>query len=72
VYQFFGDSRSIAEGYAERPLGDYRLMLEKRITQIRPLPFAEPWEPDDLDLGLLNQSGDDGMKVLYTHYSDFV
>lgn len=72
VYQFFGDSRSIAEGYAERPLGDYRLMLEKRITQIRPMPFAEPWEPDDLDLGLLNQSGDNGMKVLYTHYSDFV
>ncbi len=71
VYQFFGDSRSIAEGYADEPLGDYRLMLEKRITQIRPIPFAQPWTEEDLDLSKLNRRGDDGMKVLYTHYSDF-
>lgn len=72
VYQFFGDSRSIAEGYAERPLGDYRLLLEKRITQLRPLTFAEPWEPDELDTSILNPTGDDGMEIVYTHYSDFM
>ena len=72
VYQFFGDSRSIAEGYAEKPLGDYRLLLEKRITQIRTMNFADPWTPDELDMSVLNQSGDDGMSVVYTHYSDFI
>lgn len=72
VFQFFGDSRSIAEGYAEGPLGDYRLMLEKRITQLRPMTFAEPWQESDLDLSKLNMTGDDGMAVLYTHYSDFI
>ena len=71
VFQFFGDSRSIAEGYAERPLGDYRLLLEKRITQMRVVPFADPWTEDELDISLLNTTGDDGMEVLYTHYSDF-
>ena len=71
VFQFFGDSRSIAEGYAERPLGDYRLLLEKRITQMRLVPFANPWTEDELDISLLNTSGDDGMETVYTHYSDF-
>lgn len=71
VFQFFGDSRSIAEGYAERPLGDYRLLLEKRITQLRVVPFANPWTEDELDISLLNTSGDDGMETVYTHYSDF-
>lgn len=70
VWQFFGDSRSIAEGYAEQPLGDYRLLLEKRIIQMRPVPFADPWTVDELGIGL-NTTGDDGMQTLYTHYSDF-
>lgn len=72
VYQFFGDSRSIAEGYADGGLGDFRLMLEKRITQLRPMNFAQPWQESDLDLSKLNRTGDDGMAVLYTHYSDFI
>ena len=69
VWQFFGDSRSIAEGYADG-LGDYRLLLEKRIIQMRPVPFADPWTVDELGIGL-NTTGDDGMRTLDTHYSDF-
>ena len=68
VWQYFGDSRSIAEGYAEHELGDYRLLLVKRITQMRVVPFADPWTEDELGAGL-NPVGDDGMASVFYHYS---
>lgn len=67
VWQYFGDSRSVAEGYADG-LGDYRLLLIKRITQMRVVPFADPWTEDELGIGL-NSSGDDGMASVFYHYS---
>lgn len=67
VWQYFGDSRSVAEGYADG-LGDYRLLLIKRITQMRVVPFADPWTEDELGIGL-NSTGDDGMASVFYHYS---
>lgn len=67
VWQYFGDSRSVAEGYADG-LGDYRLLLIKRITQMRVVPFADPWTEDELGIGL-NSTGDNGMADVFYHYS---
>ena len=65
VKQQYGDSRSIAEGYAESPLPDYRLMLTKRIQSWRVVDYADAWTMDLLNDGKYNHTGDDGMSVVY-------
>lgn len=65
VYERYGDSRSVAEGHGRIP--DYRLVLTKRINDIRVLDYMQPWGPENLD-GRYNWNGDNGMGSVMDWY----
>lgn len=65
IYEKYGDSRSATSGDGEIP--DYRLLLTKRITQIRVIDYMERWDASDLDWRY-NWSGDNGMASVYHWY----
>lgn len=58
IMEVFGDSRSAKEGTGMIP--DYRLMLTKRITRLKPMVGAAPWGWDILD-SRVNLTGDKSM-----------
>ncbi len=58
IMEVFGDSRSAKEGTGMIP--DYRLMLTKRITRLKPMVGTAPWGWDILD-SRVNLTGDKSM-----------
>ena len=67
VRELYGDSRSVSEGVEGAEVPGYRLMLTKRIRQMRVVDYAKPWDDSILD-GDYNYSGDDGMEIIYNYY----
>ena len=65
VYERYGDSRSADEGFGFIP--DYRLILTKRIINLRPIDYMEPWTDADLD-SRYNWSGDRSMSTVFYWY----
>lgn len=65
IYERYGDSRSADEGYGFIP--DYRLILTKRIINLRPIDYLEPWTEADLD-SRYNWSGDRSMNSVFYWY----
>ena len=65
VYERYGDSRSADEGFGFIP--DYRLILTKRIINLRPIEYMEPWTDADLD-SRYNWSGDRSMSSVFYWY----
>lgn len=64
VMEVFGDSRSAKSGDGKIP--DYRLLLTKRIMDLKPMINTEPWGWDVLD-SRVNLTGDKSMAPCIDH-----
>ena len=60
IYERYGDSKT-------GDIPNYRMLLTRRILNLRVIDYMEPWSPDELD-SRYNWGGDRGMETVFEWY----